>query len=44
VYFEGLLCGIAEKDPLKHNETFQKTRPIKKGAGRIAIRPAWTPI
>ena len=44
VYFKGLLSSIAEKDPPRHNGTFPRTCPYKKGAGRIAIRPAWTPI
>ena len=44
VYFEALVCSIGEKDPLKGNEGFQKFHLKKKGAGRIAIRPAQTPI
>ena len=44
MYFEGLLCSIAEKDLPRRGKIFQKVCPYKKGAGRIAIRPAWTPI
>ena len=44
MYCEGLLCSVGLKDSLKNNGTFPKVCPYKKGAGRIAIRPAWTPI
>jgi len=33
VYFEGLLCSIAKKDPPKRDEIFTKTRHIKRGRG-----------
>ncbi|MBR2937860.1 MAG: hypothetical protein IKB80_05165 [Oscillospiraceae bacterium] len=33
VYFEGLMRGIAEKDPLKFGKTFQKTRQRKRERG-----------
>ena len=49
--FHNTLCitrhskrSTGAKDPLRDGGLFRRVCLNKKGAGRIAIRPAWTPI
>ena len=39
VYFKGLNCAVAAKDPQNRLQAVQETCPSKKGAGRISHSP-----
>jgi len=44
VYFKPSKVRDAAKEPLSSGGLYLSVCPYKKGAGRIAIRPAWTPV
>jgi len=39
LYFKGLNCAVAVKDPQNRRQAVQETCPSKKGAGRISHSP-----
>ena len=44
MYFEALVCGIAEKDPLKNNEVFPKACQRKRERGEQPFAPRRLPF
>ena len=44
VYFKGLNCAVAAKDPQNRRQAVQKTCPVKRERGEFRIHPAVAPV
>ena len=44
VYFKGLNCAVAAKDPQRRRQAVQETCPVKRERGEFRIHPAVAPV